>query len=149
MKTVVKGLLAYLLLGVLSAIFVRWRFREFGEPHDNEFALVAAMEGRHFMSVADGLRSGSALAYIGGIELDLTEATPVDGATISLTAIMGGMDVVVPATWRVELAANAALGGVANLTDPDRNPDGPLVVFDARVVLGGIEIHEVRASDGS
>jgi hypothetical protein len=55
---------------------------------------------------------------------------------------MGGIDVVVPPGWRVEVMGRSVMGGVANLTDPDvLADDAPVLLVDALAMMGGIEIH--------
>ena len=61
--------------------------------------------------------------------------------TIELTAVAGGIDVVVPSNWRVEMTASAFAGGSENTTDPDAaSADAPLLVIDARTYFGGINV---------
>lgn len=79
---------------------------------------------------------------MGGIELDLVDAAVAPGAYLVLRAFMGGIDVVVPSGWRVEVMGRSVMGGVANLTDPDSlGDDTPVLLVDALAVMGGIEIH--------
>jgi hypothetical protein len=59
---------------------------------------------------------------------------------------MGGVDVIVPAHWRVEVMGRSILGGVGNLTEPDSpDEDAPLLLVDALALMGGIEIHQGEA----
>jgi hypothetical protein len=54
---------------------------------------------------------------------------------------MGGIDVLVPAGWRVEVAKSVVMGGITNRTDPDGGDhDAPLLLIDAVIAMGGIEI---------
>jgi hypothetical protein len=133
---------------VVGALVARKRLPEYGDQDSDTFALVAAMDGVDFASRANALLAGSGAAVAGGIEIDLTEASFVDTATLVLTAVMGGIDVMVPPEWRVEMASSVFMGGVENLTDPDATADdAPLLLVDARAYLGGIAIRPERASD--
>lgn len=152
MKSLVKGLLGFAtFIGVvaLSGFAVRQRVPSFGTPDDSRLGLTAALDGIEFTSRSSDLEGVSALAYLGGIELDLTRSTPAAGAVLRLRALFGGIDVLVPETWRVEVASRGGLSGIANLTDPDSSPNGPLVVVDALAVMGGIEIHAREVAHGS
>ena len=128
-------------IAYLSAIVVRRRNPEFGDETDDRFALVASMDGREFRSTSDALVEGSALAYMGGIEIDLTDAVIEEGAALTLTAIMGGISVVVQPSWRVEVSSVGVMGGVGNTTNPD-DGDGPLLIVVAKAIMGGISITE-------
>ncbi len=114
----------------------------YGDETNNEFSIVAAMSGQSFESKAENLREGRVLALFGGVELDLVGAAIGNGATIILNAVLGGIDVIVPPGWRVEVISNEMLGGIGNRTNPDgQDDDAPLLLIDATAVLGGIEIH--------
>jgi hypothetical protein len=150
-----KALLAFfgglVLLNVavlVSALAARRRLPTFGDEQSETFALVAAMDGVSFTSRADPFRSGSATAIAGGIEIDLTEATPAVTATLDLVAFAGGIDVEVPDDWRVEMRPLVVLGGTDNRTDPDAvDEDAPLLIVDARAYLGGISVRAKRRQE--
>ncbi len=62
------------------------------------------------------LRSGSYVVVMGGAELDLRVADIPEGDTyLDLTAIMGGIDVIVPSDLGVECDGTAVLGAVTVL----------------------------------
>ncbi|MCZ7531957.1 MAG: hypothetical protein M5U23_00860 [Acidimicrobiia bacterium] len=142
MKRFGKIILAFAIycgLAYVSAIVIRRRNPEFGDEAGHRFAIVASMDGREFRSTSEGLVEGSALAYMGGIEIDLTAAEIEEGATLTLTAIMGGINVIVPSSWRVEASSVGVMGGVTNETNPD-DGDGPLLIVVAKAIMGGVSI---------
>lgn len=109
---------------------------------------LVILNGVSFASRADPLRSGSATAVAGGIELDLTDAVPAETATLDLTAFAGGIDGLVPAGWRVEMRPLVVFGGTDNRTDPDAvGKDAPVLVVDARAYLGGISVRAARRQE--
>jgi hypothetical protein len=151
MKSLVKGLLGLATLVGLVAVggfVLRKRVPSFGTPDDSRVAVAAVFDGVDFVSTSDNLENLVATAYLGGIKVDLTAATPAPGATINLRACMGGIDLIVPTTWRVEMTSSGSMSGVANLTNPDLPADGPLVIVDVCAFAGGIEIHERGAGHG-
>lgn len=127
---------------VVAAAVVRNRVPAFGDEGDDEFSIVVAVGGRVFESSTSNLSEGRATAFMGGIELDLVDADLAPGAHLVLRAVVGGIDVVVPSEWRVEMMGRSVMGGVANLTDPDApKEDAPVLLVDALALMGGIEIH--------
>jgi hypothetical protein len=143
MKLLGKVALGFIVLSVgsvVSALVVRRKNSEYGDEGDSRFALVAAMDGREFTSRASPFTEASALAYMGGIEIDLSEASLDGGGRLRLVAVMGGINVTVPRAWRVEVAGNTIAGGVVNLSNPDEPADGPLLIVSARAIMGGIQI---------
>lgn len=112
-----------------------------GGEDSGSFRLAAVWSGREFHSRADRLWSGSALALMGGIKIDLRDAT-VDpaGATLDLRATMGGIELAVPEDWAVDFEDRSIAGGLeARVTAREVLPeDAPTLHVRARSVMGGI-----------
>ena len=74
------------------------------------------------------------------------EATPTpDGARISATAVMGGIDVVVPHGWRVDIRGLPLLGGWDDTTARDEvTAEAPRLEIHALLVMGGLEVKHPR-----
>ena len=125
-----------------SAFIVRKRVPRFGGSDDNSFSLVAVMNGLAFESRAGALGEGALFVYMGGAELDLMDAELASDAHLTLKVFIGGVSVVVPPSWRVEVRPDVMMGEVANKTNPDDPAGGPLLVVDVKVVMGGVEIKE-------
>jgi hypothetical protein len=54
---------------------------------------------------------------------------------------MGGIEVAVPPSWRVEVIATERMGEVvSDLEASDRNGEGPLLLVYASATMGGISI---------
>jgi len=142
---ITAGLLVLNGLLILGALLAKRRLPTHGDEDSDTFALVAAMDGVEFTSRAEALRAGSATALAGGIEIDLTRAQLAGTATLHLTAIAGGIEVVVPDDWRVEMTSHARMGGIDNRTDPDALSDeAPVLLVDARAYFGGIEVRATK-----
>ncbi len=141
------GLVFVVVSSALAALVVRKRVPAFGEEDDAEFSVVASMDGTVFEAKTKQLAEARATAFLGGVELDLMDADLVPGAHLTLRAVLGGIDVVVPAHWRVVVMGRAVMGGIGNLTDPDAAvEEAPLLLVDALAVMGGIEIHPAEVS---
>jgi len=103
------------------------------------------------------VESGSYLALMGGIELDLTSASfPEEEVTLELTAFMGGIEVRVPADIRIRCEGSAVLGGLEMLGkstggiissgSAQQHPEkttGPSLMIRAHATMGGVEIKPV------
>jgi hypothetical protein len=110
---------------------------------DNDFKLLAVMDGRQHLSEADALRTGSATSVMGGIDIDLTSATlDPGGAHIALKSVMGGLQLTVPKGWRVDVDVDAKSAEVEVMTpDPSAADDGaPRLFVEAYARYGGILI---------
>jgi hypothetical protein len=137
----VFGLVVVATSSLAAAMVVRRQVPAFGTEADPEFSVVAAMRGAVFSPESQRLVEGRAVAFMGGIELHLDSADLSPGAYLTLRAVMGGIDVIVPSHWRVEVMGRAVMGGIGNLTDPDSaTGDVPVLLVDAFAVMGGIRI---------
>lgn len=117
-----------------------------GEDTDDDFRRLALMGGTELVSRAEELRGGDVLVGLGGANLDLTGATLApEGAVLRVRGVMGGVNVVVPSTWRVT-GDLKGLGGLNLDTSPadDLPPDAPTLHVDAVVVMGGVNVEGSR-----
>ena len=80
------------------------------------------------------------MAGMGGVDVDLRDATlDPTGATVELSAVMGGIQLTVPDTWAVDVDAETLAGGFeANVTPVDQLPDdAPKLRVHAVARMGG------------
>jgi len=126
----------------VAAFYAKGRLTSKGEPNDDELDLVAIYEGLDASSTAPALRRASYTAWYGGGTLDLRGATlDPAGATLTVRAVFGGFRLVIPATWRIELATVGVFGGIGDGRDRDRiDVDGPLLRIEGFAVFGGVGI---------
>jgi hypothetical protein len=106
---------------------------------------------RNFVAVMSGvIRRGAwvvptrinAVAFMGGIELDLREAVLDPGVTeIDVLAVMGGIVVTVPPNVRLESDGSAFMGGFEDqLKQPaSGDPNAPVVRLTGFAFMGGVE----------
>lgn len=84
----------------------------------------------------------NAVAFIGGIELDLREAALGPGVTeIRALAVMGGIVVTVPPNVRLECDGFAFMGGFEDQLKQaaSGDPDAPVVRLTGFAFMGGVE----------
>jgi hypothetical protein len=103
-------------------------------------AIFGGFDKRPF---APGWTKQTAVAVLGGGEIDLTAAPPADGAVLTAVALFGAIEVVAPAGSRVTLSGLSLFGGRSVTVVAG---DGPAFAVRAFAVFGGIEVKE-RAED--
>ncbi|MDW7672944.1 MAG: DUF5668 domain-containing protein [Bacillota bacterium] len=100
------------------------------------------------------LKSDSYYAIMGGIELDITKAEVPEGETVlDLTAVMGGIEIIVPKGLPIICEGMAVLGGVEFLGEGtggiignktmsagDIDNGKKVLRIQARAFMGGIEV---------
>jgi predicted membrane protein len=114
-----------------------------GEGHDQDLVRTTAfLSGSELATQSNAFRGAVLTAIMGGVELDMRHATlAADGAEVDATAIMGGVDLIIPRDWRVTVRGTPILGGVSNLAEGSSLPDdAPRLRVDALAILGGVEI---------
>lgn len=139
------------IVAAVVAAFAKQRMISSGTETDNEFDLVTIFDGVDFASTAPAFRRGSALTWYGGGQIDLREATlDSDGARLTLRALFGGIQLIVPETWRVEQHVVAFLGGVGDRRETTEvQTAGPVLSIDGFAVFGGIDVtSEPRPAPG-
>ena len=109
---------------------------------DSDVDIVAMFSGHKRRVESPAFRGGRATALFGGATLDLTGATLAEGkATLELTAIFGGVDLVVPRSWRLVIEAVPILGGVDDKRAPVAEADVKATLYvKATAIFGGISI---------
>jgi hypothetical protein len=82
-----------------------------------------------------------AVAIMGGIELDLTEARfAAPEVTIEVFALMGGVEVTVPPDVTVDVRGFAFMGGFDNSVHAGGPPGSPVVRITGFALMGGVDV---------
>jgi hypothetical protein len=102
--------------------------------------LVAIMGGEETKGRWRPAPTTNVVAVMGGVEVDLREAeVDPNGFRLNATAVMGGIDIIVPEGLAVEVGGLAFMGG-RDVRVAEADPDAPVVRIDAYALMGGIDI---------
>ena len=77
-------------------------------------------------------------AVFGGVECDLRNAMIEKDCAIRVSAIFGGIDILVPSNVNVKVNSNCIFGGVSNKTSSTQ--DAPTIYIGGICMFGGVEI---------
>ena len=102
-----------------------------------QFALLGGSSTR---GLSQSFRGAELSAVLGGIELDLREAKPSENrVVVDAFAFMGGIDLIVPAGWRLEVEASPIMGAIQDdrTAGPPLEP-GPTLLVRGAVIVGGL-----------
>ena len=132
-----------ILAGLL--ILSHWRGKPvpIGSEASEVVRATGVFGGPKVASSSQRFRGASLTAVFGGVTLDLRSARPAPGgAAVNATAVLGGIEVIVPEGWQVEVSGTPILGGIEDKTDHSHPvpPDAPRLEVDALSVLGGVEV---------
>ena len=134
-------IISSILAAVVAAVAKRHMISN-GTETDDEFDLVTIFDGVDFASTAPAFRRGTVLTWYGGGQIDLRGATlDPAGAELNVSALFGGVQVIVPETWRVDQRMVAFLGGVGDSREKiDAQETGPVLRLDGWAAFGGIDV---------
>jgi Cell wall-active antibiotics response 4TMS YvqF len=119
-----------------------------GDAESDEVALMAVFDGTRLDSEAKAFRGGSMVAWYGGVDADLRKAELAAEARLNVAALFGGIQLLVPTSWRVQSNVRAVAGGVdVGGKDPE-DPGAPLLVLDGYAFCGGVAVSR-RVPEGT
>jgi len=145
-KRLIRVLITFVAVSVamwLAGRRVTKKFQGGTTPDDDSFRVMAFLGGAAVASKATALRSIQAKVRLGGMDLDLTGATlSSEGAHVDLDVKAGGVQLTVPAVWRVYVVQHVDKGEVeVDVPDPETLPaDAPILTVQADVTAGGLVI---------
>jgi predicted membrane protein len=97
--------------------------------------------GIHKNILSKNFKGGDLTIFMGGAELNLSQADIQGTATLDITQIMGGTKIIVPPNWEVRSQLTSVFGNIEDKRQniSATNPDKVLII-DGSSVFGGIEI---------
>lgn len=139
---IIKLFIVFNVLAVVGALIVRQLVPSEGDEESDTFTLSTVMNGSQFKSRSEALQHARVLTFMGGAEIDFTQAVLADGATLVLQTVMGGVEVRVPPHWRVELQSAVMAGESSTRLDgqDDLPDDAPTLTIEAQTIAGGVMI---------
>jgi len=145
-RNLIRNVFVLAILGgiasAVAAAFAKNRMLPRGESGDDDVELVAIYDSLDFSSSASALKQATITTWYGGGTVDLRSANlDPAGATLTIRALFGGLRLVIPETWRVDLRAKAVFGGVTDIRETASvGPEGPTLTIEGFAVFGGIAI---------
>ncbi|MBN1700005.1 MAG: hypothetical protein JW881_21020 [Spirochaetales bacterium] len=111
-----------------------------GQVRDKS-VMVSIFGGTERKGVWKPSRTTNMVAFMGGVDLDYTNAVFPPGITeINVFCMMGGIEITVPPGVNVENQCVSILGGVDDKSTQTDDPRCPTIVIKGVVLLGGIDI---------
>ncbi len=98
----------------------------------------ACFSGCDFIYDGEVFEGAELTAVFGGVKCDLRNAIIEKDCAIHLTAVFGGIDILVPSHVNVKVSTNCIFGGVSNKTTAGK--DAPTVYIGGSCMFGGADI---------
>lgn len=107
---------------------------------DGRLRLSVSMGGDDYSFAGENFYGADVEAFMGGIRLDLRQATISTDATIDIRTFMGGVELYVPDNVNITVSSKSFIGGVDNKTSRTQKPDVPTLFVNAQNFMGGVSI---------
>ncbi len=127
-----------LMIGGISVIYSNFT-KSTSDNSEDSVHNVVLFSGNDIHNNSQHFKGGELTAFAGGIKLDLRDADVESGAHLKTTAFMGGIELLVPRTWKVVVKGLPLMGGFSNKVPSEASPNKILNV-DATAVMGGVEV---------
>ncbi|RYY94192.1 MAG: hypothetical protein EOO11_18375 [Chitinophagaceae bacterium] len=114
-----------------------------GEPLDqsDRLDITAVCGGVKKNVLTKTFKGGEIVTFMGGAEINLTQADFDQQVRIDCTNVFGGTKLILPPDWEVQSDIVAVFGGVDDKRPPATNPaPGKVIVLDGTCFFGGVEI---------
>lgn len=99
----------------------------------------ATFSGQEINPKGEEFKGASLNAIFGGIDLNLTEAQIQKDTLINVTAVFGGVDIIVPSNINVKVQSTSIFGGIDNKVKK-YNENLPTIYVKAFCLFGGADI---------
>ncbi|MEO6961537.1 MAG: LiaF domain-containing protein [Puia sp.] len=103
--------------------------------------ITTVFGGIHKNVVSKDFKGGDITVFMGGTEINLSQADIQGTARLDITQVMGGTKLIVPPHWEIRSQLTSVFGNVEDKRQQvgTSNPD-KLLILDGSSVFGGIEI---------
>jgi predicted membrane protein len=97
--------------------------------------------GIHKNILSKNFKGGDITIFMGGAEINLSQADIQGTASLDITQIMGGTKIIVPPHWEVRSQLTSVFGNIEDKRTNIGNTDpNKVLIIDGSSVFGGIEI---------
>jgi predicted membrane protein len=108
---------------------------------ENYIDATTVFGGLHKTIVSKDFKGGDITIFMGGAEINLSQADINGVAVLDITQVMGGTKLIVPPHWEIRSQMTSVFGNIEDKRQDSKNsnPEKVLIV-DGTSVFGGIEI---------
>jgi predicted membrane protein len=138
---------AILILLGISIIFQRHRVplalsgRSAAGSDDSTVQVSNILSGTDRRISSQEFKGGDVHNILGGTKVDLLEAKLAAGDwLLTVSTILGGVEILVPRDWQIEVHPTNILGGVDDHTRQNPAAGGGKLIIKASALLGGVDI---------
>jgi len=149
-RLAVIGWVISMAVGAIAAMQAKRRIGPSTEESADQFVASAVFGPLAYHCSARQLRGGSLECWYGGGVLDLRDAVLApEGATLTVRAVFGGGQILVPTDWRV-ISNVRGMGAVSDARGAKGiAEDAPTLTIEGIVIAGGFAVMSEMDDDGA
>ena len=114
--------------------------KNISETDDNYFDEIGIFGGTERKYVSESLKGGKITCIFGGSEIDLRGSHAQDGAVIEIFCMFGGVELMLPEDWKVNMDATAIFGGFSDSRKNVVSSSDTTVHIKGFTMFGGGEV---------
>lgn len=108
---------------------------------DSTIQVTNIMSGTDRRITSQEFKGGDVHNILGSTKIDLLEAKLAAGDwLLTVSTVLGGVEIFIPRDWRIEVHPSNMLGGVDDRTRQAPSAGGGKLIIKASAMLGGIDI---------
>lgn len=149
-RLAVIGWVVSMVVGAIAAMQAKRRIGPSTDESADELVASAVFGPLAYHSTAQRLRGGTLECWYGGGVLDLRDAVLApEGATLTVRAVFGGGQILVPADWRV-VSKVRGMGAVSDARAAKEVAEtAPTLAIEGIVIAGGFAVMSELDDDGA
>ena len=132
--------LVLIIIGLSFILRKRSGPRSVSESKEDYFDEVAIFGGTERKYISEKLKGGKVSCVFGSAEIDLRGSKAQDGAVIDVFCMFGGVELLLPEDWKVNMDATAIFGGFSDSRKNVTNASNTTIHIKGFTMFGGGEI---------
>jgi len=103
---------------------------------------TSVLGGAKKIILSKNFKGGDITCFMGGAEIDLSQADIEETAVLDITMVFGGCKLIVPSNWEIKSEVSVVFGGLDDKRSVNAGniTTGKVLILEGTVVFGGIDI---------